>query len=138
MIPPNQQIRTNSKPRILVVEDELMVAMALEMVLADAGYDVVGPIGRMEQALETAAQENVDFALLDVNVRGEEVFPVANILADRGVPFTFLTGYDRSSLPAALAEAQILSKPFKARELLAAVNAMVSSARHPHHAPPKA
>lgn len=116
-----------SAARILVVEDELMVAMALEMVLSDAGYKVIGPIGRVEQALETATQDDVDFALLDVNLRGKEVFPVAEILRLRGIPFTFLTGYDRQTLPAAFASVKILPKPFKSQELLAAVNAMLTT-----------
>jgi DNA-binding response OmpR family regulator len=111
--------------RVLVVEDEFMVAMGLEMVLSDAGYEVVGPIGRFEQALAAASGEKVDVALLDVNVRGQTVFPVADILSGRGVPFAFLTGYGRDSLPAAQANANVLAKPFKAPELLAAVDAML-------------
>lgn len=113
----------NSNRRILVVEDELMVAMGLEMVLADAGYVVVGPIGRVEQALQAATGDQFDFALLDVNVRGEEVYPVADILAKRGIPFAFLTGYGRESLPKNQTQALILSKPFNAAELLATVDA---------------
>lgn len=114
----------NTGRRILVVEDELMVAMGLEMVLTDAGYEVIGPVGRFEQALE-AANGEVDFALLDVNVRGTEVYPVAEVLAGRGIPFAFLTGYGRESLPPAQRQARVLSKPFKATDLLAAVNSML-------------
>lgn len=122
-----KQSENERKPgrRILVVEDELMVAMGLEMVLADAGYVVVGPIGRFEQALEAAADGEVDFALLDVNVRGEEVYPVADILSKRGIPYAFLTGYGRESLPKSQNAARVLSKPFNATQLLAAVDAML-------------
>lgn len=109
--------------RILVVEDELMVAMGLEMVLADAGYVVIGPVGRVEQALKAATADEFDFALLDVNVRGEEIYPVADILEKRGIPFAFLTGYGRDSLPRDQVKARVLSKPFNASELLAAVDA---------------
>lgn len=109
--------------RILVVEDELMVAMGLEMVLNDAGYEVIGPVGRVEQAMQTAADEEFDFALLDVNVRGEEIYPVADLLSKRGIPFAFLTGYGRDSLPHNQINARVLSKPFNAAELLAAVDA---------------
>jgi DNA-binding response OmpR family regulator len=111
--------------RVLVVEDEFMVAMGLEMVLSDAGYTVIGPIGRFDQALEAATVHEVDFALLDVNVRGVEVFPIADILAKRGIPFAFLTGYDKETIPLGPVKANVLSKPFKATELLAAVDAMI-------------
>jgi CheY-like chemotaxis protein len=118
-------MKQKSGRRILVVEDELMVAMSLEMVLEDAGYTVVGPIGRFEQALEAAADDDVDLALLDVNVRGDEVYPVADILSKRGIPYAFLTGYSKEALPTAQGKASVLSKPFKANDLLAAVEGML-------------
>ena len=115
---------TESK-RVLVVEDELMVAMGLEMALADAGYEIAGPFGRLEQALEAAATEDVDCALLDVNVRGADVYPVADILAARRIPFAFVTGYGRNSLPPGRATATVLAKPFKMENLLAVVRSML-------------
>lgn len=111
---------------VLVIEDEMMVAMGLEMVLEDAGYEVIGPFGRLEQAIEAARNGQMDVALLDVNVRGDEVFPVADILAARGVPFAFLTGYGRETLPARFGDSRVLSKPFQARQLVAAVRAMAA------------
>ena len=111
--------------RVLVVEDEVMVAMGLEIALTDAGYEVVGPIGWFDQAMEAAIGQDVDFALLDVNLRGEPVFPVADVLTDRHVPFAFLTGYGRESLPPSQAMANVLSKPFKPKDLLAAVDSML-------------
>ena len=119
-----------ARPRVLVVEDELMVAMGLELVLADAGYEVVGPLGRLDDALAAARVEEVDFALLDVNLRGAEVYPVADVLSGRGIPFTFLTGYGREALPARHAGGSILSKPFEASKLRATVAASVLA--HPH------
>lgn len=110
--------------RILVIEDEMMVAMGLEMALEDAGYEVVGPFGRLDQALDAARNSQMDLALLDVNVRGEAIFPVAAVLAARGIPFVFLTGYGRESLPAEFASGRILSKPFQADVLVATVQAM--------------
>lgn len=110
--------------RVLVIEDEMMVAMGLEMALADAGYEVVGPFGRLDQALEAARNGQMDMALLDVNVRGEEVFPVADVLSARGIPYAFLTGYGRESLPVGLLSQRILSKPFRADALVATVRAM--------------
>ena len=111
--------------RILVVEDELMVAMGLEMVLKEAGYTVIGPVGRLEQAMKAAASEGIDFALLDVNVRGQEVYPVADILIDRGIPFAFLTGYGKETIPDDRSGTPLLSKPFKADALLAAVKRLI-------------
>lgn len=115
---------TTGRRRVLVIEDEMMVAMGLEMALADAGYEVIGPFGRLEQALEAARNDQVDVALLDVNLRGEPVFPVADALAARGIPYAFLTGYGRESLPAGVDCRRILSKPFQATALVATVQAM--------------
>jgi CheY-like chemotaxis protein len=86
--------------RVLVVEDEMTVAMGLEMALAGIGCVVVGPVGRMAQAVDLAKTEVLDAAVLDINIRGDEVYPVAEILSHRGIPFAFLSGYGRLSFPA--------------------------------------
>lgn len=112
--------------RILVIEDEMMVAMGLEMALADAGYEVVGPFGRLDQALDAARNGQMDLALLDVNVRGEAIFPVADVLTARGIPFAFLTGYGRETLPVGFKAGHVLSKPFRADRLLATIQSMCS------------
>jgi len=108
-------------PRVLVIEDEMMVAMGLEMALEDAGYDVVGPVGNLTTGLEAARGEAISLALLDINVRGEQVFPLADVLAERGIPFAFLTGYGREVLPPRFATAATLAKPFHQCDLLATV-----------------
>lgn len=110
--------------RVLVVEDELMVAMGLEMTLVDAGCVVIGPVGRFDQAMTVAMTTAADVALLDVNLRGTEAFPIADLLAARGIPFAFLTGYGRDALPPRFAEERILCKPFQRDELLSAVEAL--------------
>jgi DNA-binding response OmpR family regulator len=110
--------------RILVIEDEMMVAMGLEMALEDAGYEVVGPFGRLDQALDAARNGQMDMALLDVNVRGDAIFPVADVLAARGIPFAFLTGYGREALPIAFKSGRVLSKPFQSDRLLTTVQSM--------------
>jgi DNA-binding response OmpR family regulator len=111
--------------RVLVVEDEVLIAMMLEEMLHEAGCVMVGPASRVEKAVEAARAEPIDLALLDVNLAGEKVFPVADALARRGVPFVFLTGYGRSSLPAPYADRPALSKPFKLAALLSALTALV-------------
>lgn len=114
----------NGAKRILVIEDEMMVAMGLEMALEDAGYKVVGPFGRLDQALDAARNGQMDLALLDVNVRGETIFPVAEVLAARNIPFAFLTGYGREMLPDGFRTGQVLTKPFQADRLLATVQSL--------------
>ena len=84
--------------RVLVVEDEMLIALLVEDMLADAACIVIGPFARVGDALAAAQTEVVDLALLDVNVAGEKVFPVAYALEERGVPFLFLTGYGQSAL----------------------------------------
>ena len=104
--------RTLSGCRILVVEDEFMLADELHMVLEAAGALVLGPVGSVEEALRCIAMAStIDGAILDVNLDGELVFPVADHLAARGVPFLFTTGYDRSIFPARFAEAPHCEKP---------------------------
>jgi CheY-like chemotaxis protein len=106
--------------RVLVVEDELMIAMGLEVYLSHLGCEVVGPVGEVGPALEAARSAAVDMALLDINLRGEEVYPVADALAERGIPFAFLTGYDRSSVPTHY-RAPVLAKPFQPPQLVTAL-----------------
>ena len=84
--------------RVLVVEDEIMVALLLEDMIADLGHRVVGPVGRLGKALDVANREAIDVAILDVNVDGKEVYPVAEALAARHIPFAFVTGYGPQGL----------------------------------------
>ena len=103
--------------RVLVVEDEVLVALLVEDMLADAGCTVIGPFGRVREALDALATETVDLALLDVNIAGEKVFPVAHALADRNVPFLFVTGYGQAALPNNRPEWEAISKPFLPEQL---------------------
>jgi len=99
--------------RILVVEDESLVAMLLETILEDMGCIPVGPVGTVDEALEVVASDPlIDAALLDVNVAGVEVFPVAAALKARGVPFVFSTGYGEGGLPDDWRGQVTIQKPF--------------------------
>ena len=98
--------------RVLVVEDEALVAMLLETILEDMGCVAVGPAATVDEGLRMAADEAVDAALLDVNVAGRQVFPVAHALKDRGVPFVFSTGYGEGGLPDEWRGQPTLQKPF--------------------------
>ncbi|SFS81237.1 response regulator [Brevundimonas viscosa] len=99
--------------RILVVEDESLVAMLLETILEDMGCTPVGPAATVDDGLALATDgERLDAALLDVNVAGRQVFPVAEILQRNGVPFVFSTGYGEGGLPDQWRGHPTIQKPF--------------------------
>ncbi len=99
--------------RVLIVEDESLVAMLLETILADLGCDVVGPESNIEDGLNVASgTAPLDAALLDVNVAGREIFTVAEALKARGVPFVFSTGYGEAGLPEHWRGNPTVQKPF--------------------------
>lgn len=104
--------------RILVVEDTFLVADLIVEQLQDCGCNVVGPAARVAKALALAEQEDLDGALLDVNLAGEYCFPVAAALHRRRVPFVFLTGYGEMALPIEFRAVPRLSKPFDLTELV--------------------
>ena len=99
--------------RVLLVEDEAMVAMLLEDALSDLGHQVVGPVAKLDKAVAMARQESFDIGILDVNFAGQEVYPVAEILAARGIPFVFVTGYGESALRPPYTGRPVLPKPFR-------------------------
>ena len=107
--------------RVLVVEDEMMVSMLIEDMLGDLGCTVVGPASRLDEAIELAKQADLDCAVLDVNLGGQLVFPVADLLAARGIPVLFATGYGSASSLGGrqTAAVAVLRKPYP-REALAA------------------
>ena len=103
--------------RVLVVEDEYLVALEVENALLDAGCIVIGPFASVRDALAAAQVETIDVALLDVNVAGEMVFPVAYLLEAVGTPFLFVTGYGKAILPRDRPTWEACSKPFHPDEL---------------------
>lgn len=114
---------------VLVVEDEALVAIDLAQMLGRNGAQVVGPAGTLTDALFALEQRALDAAVLDVNLQGEFVTPVADLLARRNVPFVFATGYERAqALPARLSGRPLLRKPYSEPELLAAVLALLPAA----------
>ncbi len=113
--------------RILVVEDEAMVAMLLEDMVLDYGSEVVGPIARVHEAINLAQSAELDAAILDVNVGGSVTFPVADILSSRGIPVIFATGYGPKVLPARFGNSLTLSKPFSYQSLADVLRAVLAN-----------
>ena len=103
--------------RVLVVEDEALVAMLVEDMLGDLGCRVLGPAGSVRQALELLDRETPQAAILDVNLGGESVYPVADVLKAAGVPFVLATGYGEAGVAHAYRQAPVLQKPFEQAEL---------------------
>lgn len=113
--------------QVLVVEDEALVAMLLKDMLGDLGHDVVITAGRLQDALAAAAEGDIDFAVVDLNLRGEHTFEVGHRLRARGIPFFFATGYGAGGLPAEWASQTTLQKPFQPLQLEAAVEECVAA-----------
>jgi len=113
------QVASLNGLRLLVVEDEAMIAMMLEDMLDTFGCVVVDVAGTLSRGLDLAANEtlNLDGAILDVNLGGETVYPVAERLAARGVPFIFCTGYGLKGLCANFAHVPTLAKPYLREDL---------------------
>ena len=108
--------------RILIVEDEFLLAMALEDALSACGCEAVGPVGRVDAALSLARTESLDGAILDVNVHGLNTYQVAAELQLRGVPFVFSTGYERLEAP--FSNTRMLKKPFNNEQLRAIIHSV--------------
>jgi DNA-binding response OmpR family regulator len=103
--------------RILIIEDEMMIAMMVEDFLKELGWDVVGWAGGEERALQMARDTDIDAALLDVNLGGQDTFAVADILSKRRIPFVFATGYGADGVADRFRGVPTLTKPFQRDEL---------------------
>ena len=104
---------------VLLVEDAGLVAMEAQAVLEEAGLRVLGPAYRVAQALRLAETEAIDMAFLDIDLNGEHVWPVAEVLAKRKIPFAFTTGFESAAIvPKSLSGSPMLSKPYREQELV--------------------
>jgi len=132
--PPGQTWRARSadvlrNARILVVEDEVLVAALLEDRLEALGCNVIGPAMSVGEALELLKGDDIDAAVLDVNLGGEKVFPVADALAAKDIPFIFATAYGASGVDARHSRREILDKPYQERALEHALRSALQSKR---------
>jgi CheY-like chemotaxis protein len=103
----------DSGKRILVVDDEAMIRMLLVDMLSELGYTIAAEAARVDEALEAAKKDDFDIAILDVNLQGQTIGPVAAALAERGRPFVFATGYNELGLPEGFRDRPMLRKPFE-------------------------
>jgi DNA-binding response OmpR family regulator len=113
--------------RILVVEDEPMLAFAIEEMLTEAGFGIAGVVGRLETALAIIDSGICDAAILDANLKGVSAGPAASALTARGIPFIVLSGYSREQQPEVFASGVHLQKPCPQQRLIQALNTMLSA-----------
>ncbi len=116
---------SSDRPRVLVVEDEALLALEIAKVLSEAGYTVIGPARTVAQALDLAARAGCQAAVLDVRLRNETAEHVAHELRGRGMPFVTLSGCSPSRLPPVFSEAPFIEKPLKPEVLIAELNRCV-------------
>src|SRR5262249_11419998 len=109
--PPAVPFRLSTGSRIMLVEDEVLVAMMLRDALSDLGFEVIGPSGRLSDAMAVAVEERIGGAMIDVNLGGELVYPIADVLLARGIPFVFVTGYGVDGLDKRFRRVPVFKKP---------------------------
>lgn len=114
--------------RVLVAEDEFLLGIQLEDDLRTAGCSIVGPFSTLEKATLAARRERFDLAVLDINLNGDRVYPLADELWARGVPFIFLSGYLPADLPERFRKSPQIAKPHDPRALIKAIRAAVPAA----------
>ena len=110
---------------VLVVEDEWLIADQIAGALQEAGYEVVGPAGRLNEALTLLETASIHAALIDINIHGDRSFGMAAELIRLCVPFAFLSGYSGEDLPAGLRHIQLLQKPVDAEKLRSCVGSLL-------------
>lgn len=117
-----------SGARVLVVEDEAAISMLLEDMLLDFGCEIVGPAARLATALEMARNEDYTVAILDVNVAGEPIYPVAEAIAERNLPIVFSTGYGGAGIREPFRDRPVVQKPFSQQDLKRTLIAAIQGA----------
>lgn len=122
-------VSSPARPRVLVVEDEYLLAMEIEEAVRALGGEVVGPVAKLDDGLALASHETFDCAILDVNIRGGNVYPLADMLLERGLPVVLASGYSDWMLPQNLQGQQRLVKPFTSLQLQAEIRGLLARAQ---------
>jgi CheY-like chemotaxis protein len=117
----SEPFRSGSQRRVLVVEDEMIVAMLVEDMMGDLGFEVAGVAGRLNDAFKLLETTDFDVAVLDVSLNGELVFPFARALEERHLPFIFATAYGARGIPHEFATHPVVQKPFRTQDLAQAI-----------------
>jgi DNA-binding response OmpR family regulator len=123
-----EPIGMSEQPRVLLVEDEWLIAFDMSERLQEFGYRVIGPAADVETALRLIRSERIDLALLDLHLGTQRSYPVGEALRENGIPFAFLTGHARADLRADFREQVMLCKPVSDRELVARLGLMLRPA----------
>lgn len=113
-------------PRVLVVEDEALIAMDLVECLEELGLQIVGPLAQFDLALAAAKSESLDLALLDIDLHGRSAYPVADALRARRIPFAFVTGTDQENLPPPYEAHLSVSKPYSSHGIEQVVTTLLA------------
>ncbi|WP_455809031.1 response regulator [Pseudomonas koreensis] len=116
-----------SLPKVLLVEDETMLAMLMEMMLDDLGFATAYHASTLNEGIEYARNGEYDLAILDINIIGGDSFPIAAAIADRGIPFMFCSGYGRLGIPDAWLDRRCVAKPFSAEQLSQALSELLET-----------
>ena len=120
-----------SGKHVLVVEDEMLVLMAIEDMLTDLGCTSISVAGNLSNALALVASEKFDLATLDVNLNGQKSYPIAKALSDAGVPFAFSTGYGELGVEEGFQHHLVLNKPYSSRNLIDVLSALLVQTQPP-------
>jgi DNA-binding NtrC family response regulator len=113
--------------RVLIIEDEMLIAMSIEDALSDAGFSVAGIAARVSDALALLEQHNwIDAAVMDLNLAGQPSGPVADRLKELGIPFLVITGYGSAGLPTHHKKAPVIAKPFEPERMVATLKDLLS------------
>ncbi len=119
---------TADRLKVLLIEDEVLVALVLEDTIEGLGHEIVATAGTVQHALDVVREKHLDLAILDVNVGGQQVFPVADLLSERGIPFCFVTGYGKRGLKEPYQDCPVLMKPFTEGQLAEMISRIVAPA----------
>ncbi|MCA1660885.1 MAG: response regulator [Novosphingobium sp.] len=120
-----------SGKRVLVIEDEMLVLMAIEDMLSDLGCTAITVAGNLEKALNLIATQAFDVATLDINLNGQRSYPAAQALSDAGVPFAFSTGYGEHGVGEGYQSRPVLNKPFTRPQLMTVLSVLLAERRAP-------
>jgi DNA-binding response OmpR family regulator len=111
--------------RVLIVEDEAVIAGLIEVILSEAGYSIVGPVATLERALATIERQRLDAVLLDIRINGHDAYVVADVLMKRRIPFIFVSGFTRKQMPPGYRHCAYIAKPFMPDAILALLDEIV-------------